>query len=59
MSWVAFAVMMAAVAITLWTGVEYVIEALRLRAKGKRQAGTVTGQDTASGQESATGQDQA
>ena len=40
MSWVAFAVMMAAVAITLWTGVEYVVEALRLRARGKRQAGT-------------------
>ena len=35
--WVAFAVMMAAVAITVWTGVEYVIEALRLRSKGKQQ----------------------
>ena len=33
----AFAVMMAAVAITVWTGVEYVIEALRLRSKGKQQ----------------------
>ncbi|MGN8132319.1 CDP-diacylglycerol--glycerol-3-phosphate 3-phosphatidyltransferase [Paenarthrobacter sp. 22069] len=46
MTWVAFAVMMAAVAITLWTGVEYVVEALRLRAKGKRQAApTVEGQE--------------
>lgn len=36
--WVAFAVMMVAVAITVWTGVEYVIEALRLRSRG-RQAG--------------------
>lgn len=46
MAWVAFAVMMAAVAITLWTGVEYVVEALRLRAKGKRQAApTVEGQE--------------
>lgn len=45
-TWVAFAVMMAAVAITLWTGVEYVVEALRLRAKGKRQAApTVEGQE--------------
>ncbi|RAX17389.1 CDP-diacylglycerol--glycerol-3-phosphate 3-phosphatidyltransferase [Pseudarthrobacter sp. AG30] len=42
--WVAFAVMMAALAITVWTGVEYVIEALRLRAKG-RQAGTAKGQE--------------
>lgn len=39
--WVAFAVMMAAVLITVWTGVEYVVEALRLRAQGKR-AGTKT-----------------
>ncbi len=31
---VAFAVMMAALAITLWTGGEYVIEALKLRAAG-------------------------
>jgi CDP-diacylglycerol--glycerol-3-phosphate 3-phosphatidyltransferase/cardiolipin synthase len=37
--WVAFAVMMAAVLITVWTGGEYVLEALRLRARGKR-AGT-------------------
>ena len=42
--WVAFAVMMAAVAITVWTGVEYVIEALRLRAKG-RQARAAKGQE--------------
>jgi CDP-diacylglycerol---glycerol-3-phosphate 3-phosphatidyltransferase len=33
---VAFAVMMAALAITLWTGGEYVIEALKLRASGIR-----------------------
>jgi CDP-diacylglycerol--glycerol-3-phosphate 3-phosphatidyltransferase/cardiolipin synthase len=31
---VAFVVMMAALAITLWTGGEYVIEALKLRASG-------------------------
>jgi CDP-diacylglycerol--glycerol-3-phosphate 3-phosphatidyltransferase/cardiolipin synthase len=34
--WVAFAVMMAAVLITVWTGVEYVIEALKLRSQGKK-----------------------
>jgi CDP-diacylglycerol--glycerol-3-phosphate 3-phosphatidyltransferase len=34
--WVAFAVMMAAVLITVWTGVEYVVEALRLRSQGTR-----------------------
>ncbi len=33
---VAFLVMMAALAITLWTGGEYVIEALKLRAAGIR-----------------------
>lgn len=33
---VAFVVMMAALAITLWTGGEYVIEALKLRAAGIR-----------------------
>ena len=33
---VAFAVMMAALAITLWTGGEYVVEALKLRASGIR-----------------------
>lgn len=36
--WVAFAVMMVAVAITVWTGVEYVIEALRLRSRGRQAA---------------------
>jgi CDP-diacylglycerol--glycerol-3-phosphate 3-phosphatidyltransferase len=35
--WVAFAVMMAAVLITVWTGVAYVVEALRLRSLGKRK----------------------
>ncbi|MDQ0821894.1 CDP-diacylglycerol--glycerol-3-phosphate 3-phosphatidyltransferase [Arthrobacter sp. V4I6] len=33
---VAFAVMMVALAITVWTGGEYVIEALKLRASGLR-----------------------
>ena len=33
---VAFWVMMAALAITLWTGAEYVVQALRLRAAGRR-----------------------
>lgn len=46
LTWVAFAVMMVAVAITVWTGVEYVVEAVRLRAKGKGQ-GTTSGQDPA------------
>ncbi|SEQ12759.1 CDP-diacylglycerol--glycerol-3-phosphate 3-phosphatidyltransferase [Arthrobacter sp. OV608] len=46
LTWVAFAVMMVAVAITVWTGVEYVVEAMRLRAKGKVQ-GTTSGQDPA------------
>lgn len=36
LGFVAFAVMMAALAITLWTGGEYVIEALKLRASGIR-----------------------
>lgn len=34
--WVAFAVMLVALAITVWTGVEYVFQALRLRSEGKR-----------------------
>ncbi|WP_461174503.1 CDP-diacylglycerol--glycerol-3-phosphate 3-phosphatidyltransferase [Arthrobacter sp. Z1-9] len=46
LSWVAFAVMMVAVLITVWTGVEYVVEALRLRSKGKLQ-GTANGQEPA------------
>jgi CDP-diacylglycerol--glycerol-3-phosphate 3-phosphatidyltransferase/cardiolipin synthase len=33
---VAFAVMMVALAITVWTGAEYVVEALKLRAAGRR-----------------------
>ena len=45
--WVAFAVMMAAVVITVWTGVEYVVEALRIRAKGKVQARSDKGQEPA------------
>ena len=45
--WVAFAVMMAAVVITVWTGVEYVVEALRIRAKGKLQARSDKGQEPA------------
>jgi CDP-diacylglycerol---glycerol-3-phosphate 3-phosphatidyltransferase len=34
---VAFAVMMLALAITVWTGAEYVVEALKLRASGRRE----------------------
>jgi CDP-diacylglycerol--glycerol-3-phosphate 3-phosphatidyltransferase len=45
LAWVAFAVMMAAVIITVWTGVEYVVEALRLRAKGKLQSRPDEGQE--------------
>jgi CDP-diacylglycerol--glycerol-3-phosphate 3-phosphatidyltransferase len=46
LSWAAFAVMMVAVLITVWTGVEYVVEALRLRSKGKLQ-GKGNGQEPA------------
>ncbi|MCQ6270003.1 CDP-diacylglycerol--glycerol-3-phosphate 3-phosphatidyltransferase [Pseudarthrobacter sp. R1] len=46
LSWAAFAVMMVAVLITVWTGVEYVVEAMRLRSKGKLH-GTVNGQEPA------------
>jgi CDP-diacylglycerol--glycerol-3-phosphate 3-phosphatidyltransferase/cardiolipin synthase len=35
---VAFLVMLAAVAITVWTGGQYVVEALKLRANGRRAA---------------------
>ena len=35
---IAFLVMLAAVAITVWTGVQYVVEALKLRASGRRAA---------------------
>ena len=35
---VSFLVMLAAVAITVWTGGEYVVEALKLRANGRRAA---------------------
>lgn len=45
--WVAFAVMMAAVVITVWTGVEYVVEALRIRATGKLKARNKEGQEPA------------
>lgn len=45
LGWVAFAVMLAAVIITVWTGVEYVVEALRLRAKGKRHEPDSLGED--------------
>lgn len=41
--WVAFAVMMVAVLITVWTGVEYVIEALRIRSQGKQSGKTAAG----------------
>ncbi|XAS68862.1 CDP-diacylglycerol--glycerol-3-phosphate 3-phosphatidyltransferase [Micrococcaceae bacterium Sec5.7] len=36
LAWVALAVMLVAVLITVWTGVEYVVEALKLRSQGKR-----------------------
>lgn len=36
-AWLAFGVMMLAVLITVWTGVEYVVQAMRLRTKGKLQ----------------------
>lgn len=36
LGFLAFAVMMAALAITVWTGAEYVVEALKLRASGIR-----------------------
>ena len=35
--WVALAVMLVAVGITVWTGVEYVIEAMKVRAQGLRR----------------------
>jgi CDP-diacylglycerol--glycerol-3-phosphate 3-phosphatidyltransferase len=38
LGWAAFAVMIVAVLITVWTGVEYVVEALKLRAGGRRSA---------------------
>ncbi|WP_285314139.1 CDP-diacylglycerol--glycerol-3-phosphate 3-phosphatidyltransferase [Pseudarthrobacter sp. fls2-241-R2A-168] len=47
LTWVAFAVMMVAVAITVWTGGEYVVEAMRLRARGKVQGTTKGGQEPA------------
>lgn len=47
LGWVAFAVMLAAVIITVWTGIEYVVEALRLRSKGRQQAPTNPGQEQA------------
>ncbi|TLM74087.1 MULTISPECIES: CDP-diacylglycerol--glycerol-3-phosphate 3-phosphatidyltransferase [unclassified Pseudarthrobacter] len=47
LAWVAFAVMLAAVVITVWTGVDYVVEAMRLRAKGKLQAKAGNGQEQA------------
>jgi CDP-diacylglycerol--glycerol-3-phosphate 3-phosphatidyltransferase/cardiolipin synthase len=47
LGWVAFAVMLAAVIITVWTGIEYVVEALRLRSKGRLQARTNHGQEQA------------
>ena len=37
LTWVAFAVMPAAVLITVWTGVEYVIQALKVRSEGLRR----------------------
>jgi CDP-diacylglycerol--glycerol-3-phosphate 3-phosphatidyltransferase/cardiolipin synthase len=40
LGWAALAVMLVAVLITVWTGVEYVIEAMKVRAQGlRRRAG--------------------
>lgn len=37
LTWVAFGVMLAAVLITVWTGVEYVVQALKVRSEGLRR----------------------
>lgn len=37
LTWVALAVMLAAVLITVWTGVEYVVQALKVRSEGLRR----------------------
>lgn len=37
LTWAAFAVMLAAVLITVWTGVEYVVQAFKVRSEGLRR----------------------
>jgi CDP-diacylglycerol--glycerol-3-phosphate 3-phosphatidyltransferase/cardiolipin synthase len=48
LTWVAFGVMLAAVLITVWTGAEYVVQALKVRSEGLRlRAQDVSNQDNA------------
>ena len=48
LTWVAFGVMLAAVLITVWTGAEYVVQALKVRSEGLRmRAQDVRNQDDA------------
>ena len=48
LTWVAFGVMLAAVLITVWTGAEYVVQALKVRSEGLRlRAQDVRNQDNA------------
>jgi CDP-diacylglycerol--glycerol-3-phosphate 3-phosphatidyltransferase/cardiolipin synthase len=42
--WVALAVMLAAVLITVWTGAEYVVQALKVRSEGLRRRAADAGQ---------------
>lgn len=48
LGWAALAVMLVAVLITVWTGVEYVIEAMKVRAQGLRRT---AGEDPGNGQQ--------
>jgi CDP-diacylglycerol--glycerol-3-phosphate 3-phosphatidyltransferase/cardiolipin synthase len=48
LAWVALGVMLAAVLITVWTGVEYVVQALKVRSEGlRRQAQDLGRKDNA------------
>jgi CDP-diacylglycerol--glycerol-3-phosphate 3-phosphatidyltransferase/cardiolipin synthase len=48
LTWVAFGVMLAAVLVTVWTGAEYVVQALKVRSEGLRlRAQDVRNQDNA------------
>lgn len=51
LTWVAFAVMLAAVLITVWTGVEYVVQALKVRSEGIRRRAQDPGPQDDAGQE--------
>jgi CDP-diacylglycerol--glycerol-3-phosphate 3-phosphatidyltransferase/cardiolipin synthase len=44
LTWVALAVMLAAVLITVWTGAEYVVQALKVRSEGLRRRAADAGQ---------------